>query len=253
MSKLSIDFSFINRYFVPKSYTRHAEYRRGRALNNKEAGKSPKHTDIINYLVSKKDDPNYLEIGVNDPRYNFNLINASQKHSVDPGVEFKQNPVDFQLTSDEFFAKLSKGEILNPEIRFDLIFIDGLHLAHQADRDIANALKFIQDDGFIVIHDCNPATEWHAREFFQYNFTPAGKAWNGTTWKAFMKWRYDSSVFSCCIDSDWGVGIISKSIPIGKSIENTNPFYEFRVFEENRKEYLNLVTFEEFEHLVDLQ
>mgnify|MGYP003381534756 CR=1 FL=1 len=34
-----------------------------------------------------------------------------QKYSVDPGVEFKENPVDFKMTSDDFFQKITNGTI----------------------------------------------------------------------------------------------------------------------------------------------
>ncbi|WP_100612251.1 class I SAM-dependent methyltransferase [Confluentibacter lentus] len=67
------------------------------------------------------------------------------------------------MTSDEFFQKLSANDILSNSIKFNVIFIDGLHLAQQADRDIKNAIKYIKNDGFIVVHDCNPPSEWHAR------------------------------------------------------------------------------------------
>ena len=172
------------------------------------------------------------------------------KYSVDPGCEYLENPVDFKLTSDDFFEELNHSRILFSGIKFDVIFIDGLHLAEQVDRDITNALDYIKDDGFIILHDCNPPTAWHAREEFSYNFTPAGKQWNGTTWKAFMKWRFNSNVQSCCIDSDWGVGIISKNIPIGKSINTKNQFYEFSELLANRVEYLNLIDFAEFKTII---
>lgn len=35
------------------------------------------------------------------------------------------------MTSDDFFIKLENNEILD-NIKFDVIFIDGLHLAEQA-------------------------------------------------------------------------------------------------------------------------
>lgn len=207
--------------------------------------KSPYRTEIINFLFSlKQGKTKYLEIGVRNPNDNFNKINASEKYSVDPGLEFKENPVDFKMTSDEFFQKLFANEVLSSDIKFDVIFIDGLHLAYQVNKDIENALNFIKDDGLIVLHDCNPPSEWHARENYSYHHTPAGGGWNGTTWKAFLKWRQNPSVYSCCIDSDWGVGILSKSHSIGKSTTLQNEFYEFSILEENRKELLNLIDFE---------
>jgi hypothetical protein len=215
-----------------------------RSLN--EMAKQVSRTEVINYLLIKKTETNYLEIGVRDPSKNFDKISATHKYSVDPGVEFTPNPVDFPMTSDDFFGKLSKGEILSADTRFDVIFIDGLHLAEQVDRDIRNALLFLKDDGFIVLHDCNPPSEWHARETYSYRHSPAGRYWNGTTWKAFVKWRGNKGLYSCCIDSDWGVGIISKNCPIGEPFEEPNEFYEFSHFEKNRTAQLNLMDFEVF-------
>jgi hypothetical protein len=212
-----------------------------------EKSKIPRRTDIINHIMStRRGKTSYLEIGVAAPRNNFDHIRADVKFSVDPGVEYKENPVDFKMTSDDFFRKLSDGEILTRDFRFDVVFIDGLHLAQQVDKDIRNALTFLKEDGFIVLHDCNPCSEWHARETYRYHMTPAGKAWTGTTWKAFLKWRTEPSLQSCCIDTDWGVGVLSKRHKIGMSIEAINPFFEYQVLEQNRKEYLNLVDFETF-------
>lgn len=238
-------------YRKGKAYLNNPEYLKTQQESKKEILKEPSRTTIINYLLSlKKEDTTYLEIGVRNPEHNYNHINANTKYSVDPGIEFKKNPVDFKMTSDTFFNKLLKSEILSNTIKFDVIFIDGLHLAEQVDRDIENALKYIKDDGFIVLHDCNPPTEWHAREHFEYKDTPAGGYWNGTTWKAFLKWRGNPSVHSCCVDSDWGVGIISKHHPIGKSITNVNPFYEYKILEKQRREHLNLIDFESLKQLL---
>jgi len=216
-----------------------------------EFAKSPYRNEIINYLLSiKKNETSYLEIGVRNPDDNFNLIKSNIKYSVDPGIEFESNPVDFKMTSDTFFKQLSDNEILSKDIRFDVIFIDGLHLAEQVERDIENALRYIKDDGFIVLHDCNPPSEWHARENYNYNHTPAQGGWNGTTWKAFCKLRQDPTINSCCINADWGVGILSRSYKIGKNTNSLNPFFEFKVLEENRKEHLNLIEFEDFKKLI---
>jgi hypothetical protein len=219
-------------------------------LNEMESDKSPFRYDVINFLIASLNrETNYLEIGVRNPDDNFNKIIASKKYSVDPGLEFEENPVDFVLTSDEFFDQLRSGSLLNPEYRFDVVFIDGLHTAEQVDRDIKNALDFIKDDGFIVLHDCNPPTEFHAREAHGYRISPAMSAWNGTTWKGFLKWRQNPIVFSCTLDTDWGVGVISKTKNIGKSTELKNEFYEFSVLNDNRKDLLNLIAFDEFRTL----
>ena len=226
-------------------------HQNGEEKSKLELLKRPSRTAIINYLLSKvSGETTYLEIGVRNPDHNYNHVIADFKYSVDPGFEFKENPVDFKMTSDNFFELLSCNKILSSEIKFDLIFIDGLHLAEQVDRDITNSMKYIKDNGFIVIHDCNPPTEWHARDSYSFFSSPAKDFWNGTTWKAFLKWRFNHSVNSCCIDSDWGVGILSKKQLIGKSINKMNPFFEFSNFAENRNEYLNLISFNDLNNLL---
>ena len=226
----------------------HIEVKR---LNELEAAKRPVRYDIINYLLSTiRRETLYLEVGVRNPAMNFDKINAHKKFSVDPGFEFYENPVDFKLTSDQFFEGLRNGSYLSKDILFDVIFIDGLHLAEQVDRDIKNGIEFLKEDGFLVLHDCNPPTQWHAREEHKYDISPAMNEWNGTTWKGYLKWRSNPNLFSCTIDSDWGVGIISKTLNIGRHNTIINEFYDFSVLESHRTELLNLITFEDLEKAV---
>ena len=220
--------------------------------NVKEVEKTPSRTTVINYILGRKlGSTSYLEIGVRNPADNFDKISADSKYSVDPGLEYSKNPVDFKLTSNNFFNKLEAQEIVLEVDEFDVIFIDGLHEASQVDNDISDALKYLKQDGFIILHDCNPPTEWHARETFEYSLSPAGKAWNGSVWKAFTKWRMNPSVTACCIDTDWGIGVISQSVSLGSVLSRVNEYYEYREFSEHRVEYLNLITFEDFQALMD--
>lgn len=237
---------YINHFRIGRGLVNSQEFRHARQSIKMESAKAPQRTEVINFLLSLyRRQTNYLEIGVRNPADNFDLIQADVKFSVDPGVEFEGNPVDFKMTSDEFFEKLSAGVILKSDLLFDVVFIDGLHLAEQADRDIRNALEVLSEDGFVVVHDCNPPTVWNARENYDFLHSPAGRFWNGTTWKAFVKWRSNPSVFSCCVDSDWGIGIISKKHNIGSNIELANEFFEYDDFAARRAHYLNLVTFGE--------
>lgn len=216
-------------------------------LDRIEIEKTPLRSDVINFLIKSLNRKSlYLEIGVRNPKLNFDLIIADEKYSVDPGIEFEENPVDFKVTSDEFFNGLENGKFLNSSLKFDVIFIDGLHISEQVERDIKNALKFIKDDGFIILHDCNPPTEWHARENHLYRLSPAGNNWNGTTWKAFVKYRELMPFNTCCVDTDWGIGIISKTHTFNQHNINPNPFFEFSVFQKERQRSLGLISFEEF-------
>lgn len=224
-------------------------------LTTYENLKTPRRSQIINYFISLIDAENYLEIGVRDPKKNFNKIHCKTKFSVDPGVEFKDNPVDFKMTSDVFFEKLKSKELnLKPKIKFDVIFIDGLHISNQVDRDISHSFEFLSENGVIILHDCNPPSEFHQRE--QYNFinSPAKSFWNGTTWKAFYKARHRKDLYSICFDCDWGVAVISKKkYPLFNSIDGDiqNEFYEYSILEKSRKEHLNLCSFEKWKKIVE--
>lgn len=216
--------------------------------SKKEVKKKGSRTEIISFLLEMINGVNYLEIGVRNPDDNFNKIKCQNKYSVDPGVEFKNNPVDYKITSDDFFNELKANNPNFPlNIKFDVIFIDGLHLADQAERDILNALNYLSPNGFVVVHDCNPPTEFHARESFGFRSSPARGYWNGTTWKAFYKFRHDKELFSICFDTDWGVGVLSKVKQPGfNHIQSIieNPFFEFLKLNQNRKQALNLQIFE---------
>jgi hypothetical protein len=234
-------------FFAGRSLMRQPEYRLGEAESTRELVKQPSRTDVINFLLSTFGrDTAYLEIGVRNPDDNFNRIRAQRKWSVDPGIEYAGNPVDFPVTSDEFFAALRAGRsgVLDATTRFDVIFLDGLHAAEQLDRDITNALDFLAGDGFVVLHDCNPPTEWHAREAYGFSMSPARGYWNGTSWKAFFKARTRQDLYSCCVDCDWGVGVLSKMHRIGEPTALPNPFFEYSVMAGNRRHALNLVGFD---------
>ncbi|HEX9827184.1 MAG TPA: class I SAM-dependent methyltransferase [Flavobacteriaceae bacterium] len=223
-------------------------FKRTAQLSTLENLKSPRRTHIINYLISLIDAQYYLEIGVRDPNKNFNRIQCQNKFSVDPGIEFEDNPVDFKMTSDLFFEKFKSNKLkIKPNIKFDIIFIDGLHVSNQVERDILNSIEILNENGFIILHDCNPPSEFHQREQRTFENSPARSFWNGTTWKAFYKFRHHKDLFSICFDCDWGVGILSKThYPFFNNIKGKvqNEFYEFSVLNEFRNEHLNLYSFE---------
>lgn len=228
-------------------------YLSGRKNVHLEKRKEGNRTETINLILKTfSRDTKYLEIGTRNPAHNFDHINANTKYSVDPGVEFKKNPVDFKMTSDEFFERKKANKILNKDLLFDVIFIDGLHLADQVNRDICNAFEHLSDDGFIILHDCNPPTEWHARETYHYRYSPAGGIWNGTSWKAYYSWRCKTDIYSICVDTDWGIGILSKNEKIGNNTINENPYYEFSKMYKNKIEHLNLVSFNDFKKILHL-
>ena len=189
-------------------------------------------TDIINTLIDKYNYVNYLEIGVNDGN-NIKRIKAEHIDGVDPGIEGKDVPeTNYKITSDEFF-----NLIKDSGIKYDIIFIDGLHHDYQVLKDIQNALKHITDNGTIVCHDMNPRWELSTRR------EPAGVCWNGDCWKTWAQLRTTLTGYSMeVVDTDHGVGIIRK----GEQTLLDNVVSDYWEMEVNRKEILNLITVEEF-------
>lgn len=196
--------------------------------------------DIINFLIEKNRYKSYLEIGINDG-INYRSINCKFKCGVDPDTSKYTDDTTFSMTSDVFFEK-------HCDRKFDLIFIDGLHLEAQVDKDVENSLKFLSDNGTIVLHDCNPPTIHHARENLYDLSTPARGKWNGTVWRSIVKLRtLRNDLDICVVDTDWGCGILKRSnvdrrffkIPAEKCLE-------WEVFESFRKEILNLISTQEF-------
>jgi hypothetical protein len=209
-------------------------------------------SDIINEIIKHHKFEKYLEIGVAHPERCFDKIEVKVKHSVDPGVEVPEKVAMYPLTSDDFFSSLKQGKLnLESDYKWDLIFIDGLHLCDQVEKDAINAFNQISDNGYIVFHDCSPPTVHHAREDYSDKSTPAGWLWNGTTWKAIQKLRQgkiiNSSIDVITVNEDWGCTILRKGN--GESYifdPSYNQFYEFYKFDEKRKEILNLKSSSEF-------
>jgi hypothetical protein len=198
--------------------------------------------EIINFLSEKFNYKKYLEIGLREPSDCFNHIKFESKDSVDPGLEANNNQAKYKYTSDSFFLMIDHGLLDKPlDYKWDLIFIDGLHISDQVERDINNALNHLSENGSIVLHDCNPPTEHHARAYYNDLSTTARSAWNGSVWKAIYKMRctrYDLDI--CVVDKDWGCGVIRR----GKQTirQFNNPYFDYDKFDKNRVKDLNIIS-----------
>jgi hypothetical protein len=194
-------------------------------------------TDIINYLIKKYNYVKYLEIGVNTGE-NIRKINIFHKDGVDPGIECG-NPVEvnYPVTSNEFF-----DSIRGHDIKYDIIFIDGLHHDYQVYKDIKDSLNHLQPNGTIVCHDMNPLWEMVQNKTGRF----AG-CWNGDCWKAWVALRSELNNYCMeVIDTDHGVGIIRPGAQQLITLPCKMDELEFEYLDINRKELLNLITIEEF-------
>lgn len=203
--------------------------------------------DIINHFIQKRFNPNcrYLEIGVRNPDDCFNLIKSTNKMSVDPCYEFTSFSPTFNMTSDDFFNNLDNGKTsLDKDYKWDIIFIDGLHLANQCYKDIKNSINHTSDNGIVILHDCNPP-EWKMAHSDYDDYLESPTYWNGTCWKALYYARTNLSYEIYTVDTDWGIGIIDKS-KTSTPIEFSNLFFEFGIMKKTRQESLGLISVEEF-------
>ena len=183
--------------------------------------------DLIDYLNNKYNFSSYLEIGCNDDEL-FSRIKIKNKIGIDPVIGG-----NMKITSDDFF--------LQNNLKFDCVFIDGLHVYDQVKRDILNSSKFLNENGFILVHDCLPKS-LSSQAVPRYKLT-----WNGDVWKAIVDLRRDPNleIFTCLADE--GISIIqnkknSNTLKLNKKISDL----KFKDFYYNHKEYMRPISFNQF-------
>jgi len=189
------------------------------------------HTSIINEIIRLKGFTSYLEIGINDPSKNFDLINCKFRVGVDPAPTAKAN---FCGTSDEFFLQNKQS--------FGIHLIDGLHHADQVKKDFENSLSCLNEGGIILIHDTNPAEE-------RYTAVPRKERgrWNGDVWK-FITELYKYPVEWRTVKEDANgltvVKIGNKSAPPPEGER------DWAYFTQHKETFLNLCSFEELKQWI---
>ena len=192
-----------------------------------EWNKYPSRDQIIQETINRKKYKSYLEIGCDQDQV-FSKIKIEKKIGVDPvsGGTIKD-------TSDNFFKKNI--------IKFDIIFIDGLHEYDQVKKDINNSLFFLNDNGVIFLHDCMPRS-------FIYQAVPRARGiWNGDVWKNIVETRTKIEIDTYVIHADQGIGMILKRPNRNLLQLKVNNFkkLKYKDFYYNYKKYLNVVYYED--------
>ena len=97
------------------------------------------------------------------------------------------------MTSDDFFANEAAFLEQHP---IDVALIDGQHSYMQVVRDVENTLRYLRDDGVIVLHDCNPPFALAGRPAASWDDFVAQQSgplvigiWTGDVWKAIVHLR----------------------------------------------------------------
>jgi hypothetical protein len=213
--------------------------------------------DIINLLIEKYHYQSYLEIGTYADEC-LAKVNCANKVGVDPAPiqHNEKNSGSFYLmSSDEYFHLHNAYELSG----YDIIFIDGLHEREQVRRDILNSLDVLNESGTIIVHDCLPVKE----EEQHYPNVHNCYSWNGNVWKGFLDTRQEiTGIKSWVVDTDWGCGIIQrgKSIFIPSFYAQShiqsivpNEIMIFENFQKYKKEWMNIITIEEFYKIFDIK
>jgi hypothetical protein len=172
-------------------------------------------SQVMMKFVNERKYSSYLEIGIFHGR-NFSMMNApfSMKIGVDPN---QSSPATFHMTSDEFFEKFGSS------MKFDLVFIDGMHLSEYVHRDIQNSLKALNPGGMIVCHDMLPPTKERQTRDMGWYERGMGFDWNGDCWKAFAYTIPRCQFYCYTLDTDEGLGIIDTSL--GRNPEEQDTGY----------------------------
>lgn len=143
----------------------------------------------INDLATRLNARTYLEIGVNAGN-TFRLVDVLEKTGVDPDFRFDVDAVRndrtrlIAETSDAYFASLPVS------VKFDVVFIDGLHSFEQVVKDFSNTVIHTHDRSVIVLDDTVPndvfstlPTSWEAAEF-RIKFGNSSRDWHGDVFKS---------------------------------------------------------------------
>ena len=185
-----------------------------------------KRWDLIDYLNTTYKFNSYLEIGCDDDQL-FSKISIQEKIGVDP-----VSGGNYRAKSDDFFDKNLK--------KFDLVFIDGLHEYHQVKKDILNSIKFLNKEGFILVHDCLP------RSISAQAVPRFRNIWNGDVWKAIVELRTypNLEIFTCLADEGISIIQVKKNSQILK-IEKNIADLKFKDYYYNYRDYMRVINFSE--------
>jgi hypothetical protein len=178
----------------------------------------PPRVAIVQAELDRFTRPRYLEIGVNVGAL-FLHVRAAQKVAVDPVERIPRwkwlgHPNTalrgrfVNRTSDEFF------DALDPDERYDVVFVDGLHTHEQSRRDVENALAHLGEGGVVLVHDCNPPT---AEAAGPDPDATRGEGWCGEVWRTIVELRATrGDLVVEVLDTDFGIGVIRRgaSTPI---------------------------------------
>ena len=184
--------------------------------------------DLIQYIIDKYNFKSYLEIGC-DKDQSFSKIKIANKVGVDP-----ISGGTIRATSNDFFLK--------NKLNFDIIFIDGLHHYNQVLTDIKKSIEILNDDGFILVHDCLP------KSLAQQAVPRYRGYWNGDVWKSIVELRTYKNLDVFTSQIDFGIAVIRKKLNSDPLIFKENIIFKdlkFKDYFYNYKNFMNIKSYDE--------
>jgi len=195
-------------------------------------------TELINKFIEVKKYRTYLEIGAGQ-RDNFDQIILQNLYKVCVDPDPTTNAT-FKMSSDEYFKQL------NHDVKFDIIFIDGLHESNQVDNDIHNSLNHLNTNGVVLCHDCLPEYEMVQK----YPRESMEDAWYGDVWKSIFRlriFRADVKVYTVQLCT--GIAIITKTLKTQPTL-SIDEDLTWNYYLQNRNKFMNIITKEQiYEYL----
>lgn len=146
---------------------------------------------FINKAINQFNECMYLEIGVNqNDVFNSIPLPMNKKFGVDPICGG-----NYRMTSDEFFKKYA-------DLKFDVIFIDGLHEYSACQKDVINSIKALNKDGIILIDDLLPKNKFEEETPRKQDY------WTGDIWKVAVEIFNSKNFDFKIVNIDTGIGIL---------------------------------------------
>lgn len=175
---------------------------------------SPPRLRFISSLYKVK---SYLEIGVRAGE-TFNSLELPVKVGVDPNFVFdyksycNDSTFLYPLKSDDFFTALRNCDestaplerALGKPVKFDLIFIDGLHTFEQSLKDFENSRDFAHDNTVWMLDDTVPSDPYSALPDMAMSYMLRKAAglrsltWHGDVYKSILAIHDKYPEYSYC-------------------------------------------------------
>ncbi len=205
----------------------------------------------LNSLSKINQTKSYLEIGVHRG-HTFHQCQFPYKVAVDPKFDFNTSNLNtpqslyFEITSDKFWAEEQQG------VKFDLIYLDGLHTFDQTMRDFCSSLAFSHEKTIWLIDDVLPDSFLASLADYKITYIArlllpfSGTHWMGDCYKVICAIADFFPQYSYATFKGHGQTVVWKKTrkkfrPMWNSLKMISSFGYFK-FIKNYKSILNLQT-----------